>query len=104
MKIYHSNEILEMENLYEIQEQVSSFGLTVKYQLTPDELNWVDFVRGRYSIADYIDKNTEDDVLTIDIEVSKALDDDCKGAGKATCLSDKTALQKIFFWVYQEKD
>lgn len=103
MKIYTSNEILQSEDLYEIQEIVGSFGLSIKYQLTLDELKWVDFVRGRYSIADYIDKNSnENNVLTIDLQVSKALDDDCGGFGKAVCLSDNTALQKILFWVYQE--
>ena len=102
-KVYTSDEILNMEDLYDIQERVSSFGLSVKYQLTDDEMGWVDFVRGRYSIADYIDENTdENNVLSIDMWVSKALNDDCKGFGKAVCLSDDTALQKILFWVYME--
>ncbi len=74
----------------------------MKHRLTAGEIQWVDFVRGRYSIADYIDDNTDDNILTIDSEVSKALDDDNKGAGKAVCLSDETALQKILFWVYSE--
>jgi len=100
-KIYNSDEILNMDDLYGIQERVSSFGLSIQYQLTKGESKWVDFVRGRYSIADYIDNNTdENDILTIDNDVSGAMDSDNGGAGKAVCLSDETALQKILFWVY----
>ena len=58
MEIYTSEEILQSEGLYDIQDN-ASMGITIKYQLTKDELQWLDFVRGRYSIADYIDKNME---------------------------------------------
>ena len=88
----------------------------LKYKLTEDEWGWMKFVRGRYSIADYIDSNTEDGITTFDaIEFSVALDDDwngggkavmlsaCGGCGKAVMLSDDTALQAIFFCGYDEE-
>lgn len=105
MKIYTSEEILQAEDLYNIQDFASS-GITIKYQLTQGEIGWVDFVRGRYSIADYIDANTQDDILSITCthELSKNLDYDCMNAGKAVCLSDDSALQRLFFWLYTEDD
>ena len=101
-KIYTSEEILAADDLYDIQEQVGSFGNSIKYRMTAAELGWLDFVRGRYSIADYIDNNLEDDIVTLDDGLSQALEDDCAGWGKATCLADDTALQKLFFWCYSE--
>ena len=99
MKTYTSKEILEMEDLYNLQEQD-----LVKYQMTQDEIQWLDFIEGKYSIADYIIENTDNDmILEIDpYYLSKVLDSDCNGAGKAVMLSDDTALQRIFFWLYQE--
>ena len=91
--------------LYDIAEKISSFGMTYDYKLTNSEKGWIDFVRGRYSIADYLDERMiDDDTVRLDDELSKALDDDCKGAGKAVCLSDDTDLQAIFFYSYTETD
>jgi hypothetical protein len=103
-KIYTSQEILETEDLYDLQELTSS-GIEIKYQMSPGEIQWYEFVKGRYSIADYISENTDGNfVLSIkdDAELSKYLDYDCKDMGKAVMLSDDSALQKIFFWLYQE--
>lgn len=91
---------LTESQLYDIAEKISSFGMQYKYKMTPGELGWLDFVRGRYSIADYIDKRLDGDVVTLDDGLSQALDDDCEGAGKAVCLSDDTDLQAIFFYSY----
>jgi len=99
-----SEEILNTDELYDIQELVCSHGESIEYELTEDENQWLDFVRGRYSIADYIDGNTEDGIFTIDNDVSRVMDDDCGGMGKAVCLSDHTALQRILFWVYSEEN
>jgi hypothetical protein len=69
-----------------------------KYRLTEDELHWIDFVRGRYSIADHIDQNMTDGVYTMD---SYGLGEALGETGmfpKAVCLSDDTALQAIFFY------
>ena len=101
--IYKSDYILSLDDLYDIQEQVCCFGSSIQYQLTDDELGWLDFIRGKYCIADYIaDNMTDDGVVTIDNDISKSLDDDCGGWGKATMLSDDTALQKLIFWVYED--
>ena len=102
--IKKSDDILAADDLYAIQEEFCSYGNTFTYQLTEAEQGWVDFVRGKYSIADWIDENTNGDLLTFDCAetMSKALDDDCDGAGKAVCLSDDTALQKLFFWLYTD--
>jgi hypothetical protein len=107
--MYSSEQILAMDDLYELQEKASS-GIPIEYQLTQGEKGWLDFIRGKYSIVDYVDENTSPwhgvSVLTIhdDMAMSQALDDDCKGWGKATMLSDDTALQKLFFWLYTESE
>lgn len=109
MKTYTEQQILDDDYFND------DFGIYggILYKLTDAENQWVDFVRGRYSIADYIDQNTDADTgltlfdsygITIERGFSAALDDDCKGAGKAVCLSDDTALQKIFFYGYQESE
>jgi len=105
MKIYTSDEILR-DDLYQLQDDACS-GIPIKYQLTDPEIQWVNYITGKYCIADYIrDASDFDYLLTIDdIEtLSKALDDDCKNFGKAVMLSDESALQKIFFWLYQESE
>ena len=103
--IYTSDEILKMDDLYDIQEIVCSFGSEIKYQMEENELCWLDVVQGHYSIADYLLNNMDkNNIVTINNDVSQAMDDDNGGAGKATMLSDETALQKILFWVYQEQD
>ena len=115
---YTSEDILSNEDIwiYEIPEKVSSFGSPIEYVLTDGEWGWMEFVKGKYAVHDYIMKNLEwvdpDDpeaefqvaVLTISCadELSRVLDADCCGAGKAACLSDDTALQKIFFSLYRE--
>ena len=106
MKQYSSSEILAADDLYELQDTFACSGIPFKYQLTADEIGWLDFVRGRYSIADYILETLEDDVMTFDcpFTMSDALDDDCGGAGKAVCLSDDTALQRLFFWLYSQSE
>ena len=106
MKIYTSEEILARDDLYDIQKDFCCFGESFKYVMTDGELGWLDFVRGRYSIADWINENLEcvDDVKMIHVltfsdpeSLSQALeDDDCQN--KAVCLDDDTALQKLFFW------
>ena len=104
--IEESTAILEAEDLYELQDNFCSLGISFKYRMTEGELGWLDFVRGKYSIADWITENLDGDILTFDdVEsMSQALDDDCRGWGKATCLSDETALQKLFFWTYIETE
>lgn len=103
-KIYTSDEILAMDDLYGIQDKVMCSGLEIKYQMTEGEIKWYHFINGKYSIADYIHNNSVINengfILTINSEMSKYLDDDCKGLGKAVMLSDDSALQKIIFWVY----
>jgi hypothetical protein len=115
---YTSEDILANEDIwmYEIPEKVSCFGSPIEYVLTDEEWGWMEFVKDKYTIHDYIMENLTwvdpDDpeaeyqvaVLTITCadELSRALDADCGGAGKAACLSDDTALQAIFFSLYQE--
>ena len=94
--IYNSDEILAMDDLHDLQGADEFV-----YQMTPDEIDWVYFVKDKYSIADYILEHLNGVDVTLDCDsLSKALDDDCNGYGKAVCLSDDTALQKIFFWCY----
>lgn len=105
-KLYTSEQILDDKNdllLYEIQEAVTSTGTGIHYKMTDDEMGWLKHVTGKYSIADYVLANLdEDNILTIEDsdEMTKALDADNAGAGKATMLSDNTALQRIFFFCW----
>ena len=80
----------------------------INYKLTEGEWGWVEFITGKYCIADYVRKNTVvdkngDRIFTCyPDEMSKALDDDNAGWGKATMLGDDTALQMLFFLCYRE--
>lgn len=94
---------LTEQQLQDIQEKICSFGMEYQYQMTDAEMGWLDFVRGKYSIADYLDERMgEDNIVTLDMDLSRALDDDCGGFGKAVCLDDETDLQAIFFYCYME--
>ena len=108
METYTSKQILDYreanDDFFLFDDDFSLMG-GLLYKLTDDEEQWLNFVGGRYSIAEYIINNTDNDtgLTTFDpYEFSKALDQDCSGAGKAVCLSDDTALQLIFFMGYQE--
>jgi len=70
-----------------------------RYQLTAGELDWLEFVRGRYAIADHISNNLDEvGVYRVDTYgMSEALEGD-GGFPKAVCLSDDTTLQAIFFY------
>lgn len=88
------------------QEALSSCGEFI-YEITPGELSWMAFIRGKYSIEKYLSErlvliNGKMAGVKIDSDFSKALDMDCKGAGKAVMLSDDSALQMIFFYNYME--
>jgi hypothetical protein len=75
-----------------------------QYKLTDDELSWLDFVSGRYSIADHIADNLDDGVYTVDLYgMGEALEADGMFP-KAVCLSDDTVLQSIFFYSAMEVD
>ena len=73
-----------------------------EYKLTDGEIQWLEFVKGKYSIYDHIMNNSEltFDGLIYTIEtssLSQALAEEglyCK----AVCLSDDSALQAIFFY------
>ena len=73
-----------------------------RYRLTDGELGWLEFVRGRYSIAEHIIDNLEDGIYTVDLYgMSEALEGDGMFP-KAVCLSDDTVLQSIFFYSAEE--
>jgi len=103
---YTSEFILDQDDLYPLQDTFNSSGIEFEYQLTEGELGWLAFVRNKYCIADWIDEHLEGDILTFNCadEMSQALDNDCHGWGKATCLADDTALQRLFFWLYEQPE
>jgi hypothetical protein len=69
-----------------------------QYKLSESELDWLDFVNGRYAIASHICDNMVDGVYTMDsLALGTCLDDDGMFP-KAVMLSDDTALQAIFFY------
>ena len=73
-----------------------------QYRLTDGELSWLDFVSGRYSIADHLNDNMVEGVYTMDsYGLGEALDETGMFP-KAVCLSDDTALQAIFFYSASE--
>jgi len=98
---YTSDQILEKEDLYDLQDKVS-LGITFKYQLTKGEIGWLNHIRNKYCIYDAVTANLDGNVLTFSmdstLDITKALEDDTMHP-KAVMLSDETALQKIFFWI-----
>ena len=101
MRIYTSEEILKAEDLYRLQDSFCSSGKPFKYHLTDGELRWAKFIKGKYSISDYVLKNIDSDrILTFNdpFELSAVLEEDGIDH-KAVMLSDDTALQKLFFWL-----
>lgn len=92
-----SNQALAMP-IHELSD-LCDYG--IQYQLTGDELVWLEFVTGRYDIADVIRENmTGSGVLTVDsYAFSKAMDQDTANSGGfAACLGRDTALALIL-WV-----
>ena len=108
MVTYTSKQILESEDLYHLQDSFSGSAIQFKYVMTDSELQWLEFVKGKYSIYEWIFNNLESDGKTLVFDcpfsMSEALNADCKNAMKAVCLSDDTALQKLFFWLCNEDD
>ena len=69
-----------------------------KYRLTGGELEWLDFVRGRYAIADHFDENMKDGVYTVDMMgLSESLAFDGLDY-HAPCLSCDSVLYEIIFY------
>ena len=104
---YTAEGILAKEDLYDLQDSFCCSGIPFQYQLTQGEIDWWMVITGKYCIADWIETNSDGEfLLTFDdpMAMSKVLDDDCQGAGKAVMLSDDSALQKIFFWMYEETE
>ncbi len=94
-----SNQVLSMP----IEQLVSLCEYGIQYQLTSNELSWLDFVSGRYAIADAIKAATnENGVLTIDsYAFSEAMDqDNGNSEGFAACLSRESALARILWTGY----
>lgn len=98
--MHTSEQILKMDDLYDLQDAFGSSGIPFKYELTDAEIGWLNHIRGKYSIADYIDERLEGNILTFTDPTT--LTEVLEGDGienKAVMLSNDTALQKIFFWV-----
>tara|TARA_R100000656_G_scaffold33013_1_gene28424 strand:- start:272 stop:586 length:315 start_codon:yes stop_codon:yes gene_type:complete len=91
-------ESLEIENFESFSEQCS-----VRYRLEPDEMGWLEWIGGRYSISEYISDNLDDaGVVTLSpIDVSEALRAD--DVDRAPCLSENTQLQRLL-WYFSSID
>ena len=100
LKYYPESEILRAENLYELQDNFSSSGVPFYYEMTEGEIEWLNFVKNRYSIANWINKQKTGNVLCFNCpdELKEALETDGIYP-KAPMLSDESALQKLFFWL-----
>lgn len=103
---YTSEDVLAVEDLFEIADLASS-GIRFMYKMTVGEIGWLEHVKGRYMIADVLEGMMESrygELVFEDIDlVNRALEADARGMGKAVMLSDDTALQRIFFNLYQEQ-
>ena len=104
MKLYTEEQILEDIDCPAWTEDFGIMG-GIRYKLSKEEDVWLNFVKGRYCIANYICDNTDENGITTfeSMVFSPILDGDGM-RGKAVCLSDKTALQKIFFYGYTESE
>jgi hypothetical protein len=100
MELLTSEEILNAEDLYKLQMSFSCSGIPFKYLLTEGEKEWLTFVSGRYSIADYIKGRLNGDIVTFSDpeELTNVLQSDGI-ENKAVMLSNETALQRLFFWL-----
>ena len=101
MDIYTSKEILELEDLYELQDKFVCMGIPFKYKITEAEINWAKFNKGKYSINDWVLKNIDENGLLVfncAFELEECLQSDGIDH-KAVMLSDETALQRLFFWL-----
>lgn len=100
MKKYNSNDILNMDDLYELQDSFSSSGTPFQYEMTEDEINWALFIKDKYCIADFIFNNLNENTLTFNcpFALQEALNNDGI-ENKGVMLSDDTALQRLFFWL-----
>tara|TARA_R110002153_G_C13252939_1_gene491771 strand:- start:358 stop:693 length:336 start_codon:yes stop_codon:yes gene_type:complete len=107
MKNYTSKEILDLEDLYELQDTYSSSGIVFSYQLTDGEFGWMDFIKNKYGIYDLLIENIDEkNILTFcfdSYELGQVLEDDSVHY-KAVCLSEDSALQKLFFWLSSEPE
>jgi hypothetical protein len=104
IKFYTSEDILRAEDLYQLQNSFSSSGIPFQYKMTPEEISWYHVIKNKYYIAEWITENADDEmILTFDdpFNLSQTLRDDTM-APKAAMLSDETALQRLFFWLYNE--
>lgn len=95
------------EQLIDQCNKLSESGVPFNYELTYGEREWAYFVMGSYEISEYLNMHSDDNwVVTFDDaeELSRVLDSDAKGMGKAVCLSDDSDLQLIMFHLYKEPD
>ncbi len=75
-----------------------------RYKLTDGEVEWLDFVRGRYCIADHVIENMEDNIYTMDtIGLGQAMEDDGMFP-KIVMLSEDSVLHRIAFFSANEPD
>lgn len=104
METITSKEILEKDELYELQDSFCGSGIPFKYMPTKEEIEWAEFIRGKYSIGDWFfnSLNAQNElVFESPGELSEAINNDGIPF-KAVMLSEETALQKLFFWLSSE--
>jgi len=101
MKVYQSQEILNLKDLYDLQDTFCSSCVPFQYQMTDGELQWFQHIKNRYCISDFISANLDNNnILTFDCaeNLTAAIENDGI-PNKAVMLSEETALQKLFFWL-----
>ena len=95
----HTSESLQAQDGHWLENEHYQLEDGQRYQLTEGELEWLEFVRGMYAIADHLSNNMDESgIYTVDtFGMSEALADD-GSFPKAACLSDDTTLQSVFFY------
>ena len=106
LQLFTSKEILEKDDLYDLQDSFSSSHIPFQYQLTEDEYQWANLIKDKYSISEFVLKNTDENKILILDDPDRLgqilLEDGIPN--KAVMLSDDTALQKLFFWLSNDPD
>ena len=70
----------------------------IQYLLTEGEAGWLNWIGGRYAFSDYIRRNLDGDVVTLDAtDVAEALHAD--GVDRPPCLAESTALCRLVWFM-----
>ena len=101
MNTYTSAHLESFENTYELESITEE--CIFRYQLTDDELGWLEWIEGRYGISEYFLSTLEEQTIEIDVmHIGDLLA--YEGLDRAPCLSDDTQLQRLIWFIGPNED